>query len=103
MSELSGANREKLIDDVRVVISDAEELLRITASQAGEGAAALRGRIESGLKKARIDLAQLQDAAVVKAKAAGRATDDFVHDNPWQAVGVASGIGLVVGLLIGRR
>ncbi|MBU6501959.1 MAG: DUF883 family protein [Burkholderiaceae bacterium] len=103
MSELSGANREKLIDDVRVVISDAEELLRITASQAGEGAAALRGRIESGLKKARVDLAQLQDAAVVKAKAAGRATDDFVHDNPWQAVGVASGIGLVVGLLIGRR
>ncbi|MGH9519100.1 MAG: DUF883 family protein [Terriglobales bacterium] len=103
MSELSGANREKLIDDVRVVISDAEELLRITASQAGEGAAALRGRIESGLKKARVDLAQLQDAAVVKAKAAGRATDDFVHDNPWQAVGVASGIGLVVGLLIGSR
>jgi ElaB/YqjD/DUF883 family membrane-anchored ribosome-binding protein len=103
MSELSGANKEKLIDDVRVVIADAEELLRITASQAGEGAAALRGRIESGLKKARVDLAQLQDAAMVKAKAAGRATDDFVHDNPWKAVGVASGIGLVVGLLIGRR
>ncbi|MGH8338202.1 MAG: DUF883 family protein [Rhodoferax sp.] len=103
MSELSGANKEKLINDVRVVISDAEELLRITASQAGEGAAALRGRIESGLKSARGDLAELQDAAVVKAKAAGRATDDFVHDNPWQAVGVASGIGLLVGLLIGRR
>lgn len=103
MSEFSGANKEKLIDDVRVVIADAEELLRITASQAGEGAAALRGRIESGLKKARADLAQLQDAAVVRAKAAGRATDDFVHDNPWKAVGVASGIGLVVGLLIGRR
>lgn len=103
MPELSATHKDKLIDDMRVVISDAEELLRITASQAGEGAAALRGRIESGLKKARVDLAQLQDAAVVKAKAAGRATDDFVHDNPWKAVGVASGIGLVVGLLIGRR
>lgn len=103
MPELSATHKDKLIDDVRVVISDAEELLRITASQAGEGAAALRSRIEFGLKKARVDLAQLQDAAVVKAKAAGRATDDFVHDNPWKAVGVASGIGLVVGLLIGRR
>ena len=103
MSELTGSNKDKLISDVRVVISDAEELLRMTASQAGEGAAALRGRIESGLKKARVDLAHLQDAAVVKAKAAGRATDDFVNENPWKAVGVAAGIGVVVGLLIGRR
>ncbi|OOG51965.1 DUF883 family protein [Polaromonas sp. C04] len=103
MSEFTGANKDKLISDVRVVISDAEELLRMTANQAGEGAAALRGRIESGLKKARIDLAHLQDAAVVKAKAAGRATDDFVNEHPWKAVGMAAGIGVVVGLLIGRR
>ncbi|TAM39599.1 MAG: DUF883 domain-containing protein [Burkholderiaceae bacterium] len=103
MPELTGANKDKLIDDVRVVISDAEELLRVTAGQASEGAAALRGRIEAGLKKTRVDLARLQDAAVVKAKAAGRVTDDFVNDNPWKSVGVAAGIGLVVGLLIGRR
>ena len=103
MPELTGANKDKLIDDVRVVISDAEELLRVTAGQASESAAALRARIEAGLKKTRIDLARLQDAAVVKAKAAGRAADDFVNDNPWKSVGVAAGIGLVVGLLIGRR
>jgi ElaB/YqjD/DUF883 family membrane-anchored ribosome-binding protein len=103
MPELTGTNKDKLIDDVRVVISDAEELLRVTAGQAGEGAAALRGRIEAGLKKARVDLARLQDAAVVRAKAAGRAADDFVNDNPWKSVGMAAGIGLVVGLLIGRR
>ena len=103
MSELSGANKDKLISDERVVISDAEELLRMTASQAGEGASALRGRIESGLRKARVVLANLQDAAVVKARAAGRATDDFVNEKPWQAVGMAAGIGVVVGLLIGRR
>ena len=103
MSELTGANKEKLISDVRVVISDAEELLRMTANQAGEGAVAVRGRIEAGLKKARADLVHLQDAAVVKAKAAGRATDDYVNENPWKSVGVAAGIGLVVGLLIGRR
>ncbi|MBS0316423.1 MAG: DUF883 domain-containing protein [Proteobacteria bacterium] len=103
MPDLTGTNKDKLISDVRVVISDAEELLRMTASQASESTAALRQKIDAGLTRVRGDLARFQDAAVVKARAAGRATDDYVHDNPWKAIGAAAGVGLLLGMLIGRR
>ena len=103
MTELSTANKEKLMSDLGVVIADAEEMLRMTANQTGEGAQALRARVEARLKQTKDDLLHLQEVTVEKAKAAGRATDEFVHDNPWKSIGIAAGIGLVVGLLIGRR
>ena len=40
---------------------------------------------------------------VTKSKAAARATDDYVHDHPWKAVGVAAGVGLLIGLLLNRK
>lgn len=103
MTEMTAVNKDKLMDDLRVVISDAEEILRITADQAGEGASDLRIRVQAKLNQAKDDLVRLQEAAVAHVKAAGHATDEFVHDNPWKAIGIAGGIGLVVGLLIGRR
>jgi ElaB/YqjD/DUF883 family membrane-anchored ribosome-binding protein len=48
-------------------------------------------------------LSEAQDALVEKGKIAAQATDDYVHEKPWHAVGIAAGVGLVVGLLIGRR
>jgi ElaB/YqjD/DUF883 family membrane-anchored ribosome-binding protein len=45
----------------------------------------------------------LQEAAVAKAKAAGHATDEFVHQNPWKSIGISAGVGLLVGLLVSRR
>lgn len=103
MNELTSAQREKLINDVRLVIADTEELLRMTADQAGETAAEVRGRVQSRLQQARAELARLQDAAMAKAKEVGHVTDEFVHENPWRSIGAAAGVGLVVGLLIGRR
>ena len=103
MAELTSAHKDKLMADLRVVIADAEEIMRLTANQAGEGMTDMRVRLEAKLQQAQSDLAQLQDKAVAQVKAAGRATDEFVRDNPWQAVGAAAGIGLVIGLLIGRR
>lgn len=103
MTELTAVNKDKLMSDLRVVISDAEELLRMTADQAGEGAADIRSRVQARLNQAKADLLHLQEAAVARVKAAGHATDEFVHDNPWKAIGIAGGIGLVIGLLIGRR
>lgn len=103
MAEMTTVQKEKLMGDLRVVIADAEELLRMTADQAGEGVADIRSRVQSKMNQAKIDLIQLQDAAVAKAKAAGHATDEFVHENPWKSIGIAAGIGLVVGLLVGRR
>lgn len=103
MTEMTAVQKDKLMSDLRVVIADAEELLRITADQAGEGVADIRSRVQAKMDQAKIDLIQLQDAAVAKVKAAGHATDEFVHENPWKSIGIAAGIGLVVGLLVGRR
>lgn len=103
MNDMTTVNKDKLIADMKVVVADAEELLRATASQAGDKVVELRSRIQDHLATARASLADAQAAVVDKAKVVGRATDDYVHDNPWRSVGIAAGIGLVIGLLIGRR
>lgn len=95
--------KDKLVADFKVVVADAEELLRATAGQAGDKAAELRGRLQEHLARAKDSLADAQAAVVDKAKQVGHATDDYVHENPWRAVGVAAGFGFIVGLLIGRR
>lgn len=103
MSEMTNSNKDKLMNDLRLVMADAEELLRMTADQAGDSAGEIRARIQAKISQAKADLALLQESAVAKAKAAGRATDEYVHENPWKAIGIAAGAGLVIGLLIGRR
>jgi ElaB/YqjD/DUF883 family membrane-anchored ribosome-binding protein len=96
-------SKEKLMQDLRVVVGDAEELLRATAGQAGEKVSAARERIQENLAAAKIRLAATQEAVVAKAKQAGMATDEYVHENPWKAVGIAAGVGLIVGMLISRN
>lgn len=103
MTEMNDVNKEKLIADFKVVVADTEELLRATASQAGDKAADLRARIQTHLADAKNRLADAEAAVVDKAKLVGRATDDYVNDNPWRSVGIAAGVGLIIGLLIGRR
>ena len=101
--EMSVANKEKLVSDLKVVISDTEELLRATAGAAGEKVGDLRERLAIRLRDAKERIVDLEVALVDKTKAAARATDDFVHEEPWKAVGVAAALGLALGVLIGRR
>ena len=103
MNDVTVARKDKLISDMKVVMADADELLRATASQAGDRVTELRGKIQSSLANARANLADAQAAAVEKAKEVGHAADDYVQANPWRSVGIAAGVGLIVGLLIGRR
>jgi ElaB/YqjD/DUF883 family membrane-anchored ribosome-binding protein len=77
-------NKEKLMTDVKTVLSDAEALLKQAASSSGEKAAELRERGMGLLRQAKEKAQDLQDAVVTKSKAAARATDDYVHDHPWQ-------------------
>lgn len=98
----SDVSKEKLMHDLRVVVADAEELLRATADQAGEKVAVARERIQESLVAAKERLVVAEQAAIAKAKQAARATDEYVHENPWRAVGIAAGVGLVVGMLISR-
>ena len=103
MSEVTAAQADRLMSDLKVLIADAEALLKSSSSDVGQAVAGARSRMEARLDDAKANLLQLQQEAAQRAKAAGRAADDYVHEHPWQAVGVAAGIGLVVGLLIGRR
>jgi ElaB/YqjD/DUF883 family membrane-anchored ribosome-binding protein len=103
MANESAVTREKLVQDLKIVITDAEELLRATASQAGEKVVAARERIQDNLHRAKVKIAEAEEILVDRSKVAARATDEYVHENPWRSVGIAAGIGLVIGLLIGRR
>ncbi|MEF8731878.1 MAG: DUF883 family protein [Candidatus Accumulibacter meliphilus] len=102
-SELSTDSKQKLVSDMKVVVSHAEELLRATAGVADEKMNDLRERIGQSLRDAKLRLADAEGAVVDKTKAAARATDDFVHENPWRAVGVAAVVGLLLGAVISRR
>ena len=103
MNDMTHVSKDKLIADFKVVVADTEELLRSTAGQAGEKISELRAKAQDHLATAKIKLADAEAAVVDKAKQAGRVADDYVHDNPWGAVGIAAGVGFLVGLLIGRR
>jgi len=97
------AAKDKLIDNVKSSLSDAEDLLREAASSTGERAAELRDRALVSLRRTREALYDAQDMVLARGRRAARMTDDYVHDNPWQAVGLAGLVGLLVGLLIARR
>jgi len=95
-------SKEKLMRDLRVVVTDAEELLRATAGQAGEKVAVARERIQENLAAAKARLVVAEEAVVAKTKQAAKATDEYVHENPWRAVGIGAGVGLIIGMLISR-
>jgi len=96
-------SKEKLAADLKVVVADAEELLRATASQAGEKVGVARERIQASLAQARVKLAEAERAVLDQTKLAAKATDEYVRENPWQAVGVGALIGFLLGALITRR
>ena len=93
---------ERLAADVKVVIGDAEELLRQSAAATGDQATQLRERAMVLLRQAREKAQDVQEKAVAKGRAAVRVTDDYVHENPWRSIGVAFGAGVLIGLLVNR-
>jgi ElaB/YqjD/DUF883 family membrane-anchored ribosome-binding protein len=95
--------REHLVDDFKRVIRDAEALLKATANLTGDNIQAVRARAEETLRDARVKLDELQQTVMERTKAAYRATDELVRENPWQAIGVAAAVGFLLGMLTGRR
>jgi len=99
----AAASKEKLMDDLRLVVADAEELLRATANQAGEGAVAARARIQESLQVVKGRLSAAEAAVIERTRQAAKATDQYVHNNPWQSIGISACAGVIVGMLIARR
>lgn len=96
-------SKEQLIDDLKTVVADAEALLKATVNQGGDELAAVRGKAEKSIMGMKAKLADEQAAMVAFSKDAAKAADVYVHLYPWTAVGVAAGVGLLVGLLSSRR
>jgi ElaB/YqjD/DUF883 family membrane-anchored ribosome-binding protein len=101
MNTKSANLSSEMESDVSKAISGAEDMLAQAASSTGEKAAELRARALEQLKALRGRLHDAQERALRQSKAAARATDEYVHDNPWRAIGVAAGVGVLIGLLIG--
>ncbi|MEO8849231.1 MAG: DUF883 family protein, partial [Casimicrobiaceae bacterium] len=84
-------------------LTEAEDMLKKASSETGDRARDLRAQVEAKLLAAKLRLQEMQGEAADRARDAARATDDYVHDNPWQAVGVGAAVGFLVGMLIARR
>jgi ElaB/YqjD/DUF883 family membrane-anchored ribosome-binding protein len=90
--EMGDMTTDKLMHELKAVVSDAEELLKATAGQGGEQLARIRARAEESVRTAR-----------TRMKDAGVQVDEQVRENPWTAIGIAAGVGLVLGILLGRK
>lgn len=97
------ANTDQLMSDLKTVMNDAEALLKATSTQTGERIQEVRARAEESLRQARERVTQVEQDALKAAREMAEATEEYVRDNPWQAVGVAAGVGLLLGLVLGRR
>ncbi len=103
MSATMNVDRDKLVNDARVVLNDVEALLKQAASASGQQAQELRDRAADALAGAKLKLHDAQVVVTDNAKAAARASDDWVHAHPWGAIGIGAGVGFLVGLLVARR
>ncbi len=106
-AETAELTSEKLREDLRAVVTDAEELLRTSATHAGDrvgdSAHAAQVRLQESLRAARERLISAEEAVARKAREAARATDEYVHENPWKSIGIAASLGVIFGMLISRR
>jgi len=96
-------SKENLIESAKDLADNAQDLLKATASAVGEKAADSRAKVQESLLA-------VQDAAKVRGRQAIDATHEYVHENPWNAVGIAAGVGILIGaglvagaLLLRRR
>lgn len=96
-------NTDQLVADLKTVVQDAEALLKATSALTGEKIQEVRARAEESLRQAKERLSEVEEEALRRAREIADATDEYVRENPWQSVGIAAGIGLVLGLLLARR
>jgi ElaB/YqjD/DUF883 family membrane-anchored ribosome-binding protein len=90
---------EKLLEDVKQVVRDGEELLRAGAGEISEKGKAARARLAAALDSAKETGRRLQEKTIAGAKA----TDKVIREHPYQSIGIAFGVGLLIGVLVNRK
>jgi ElaB/YqjD/DUF883 family membrane-anchored ribosome-binding protein len=102
-STTPGTGADRLVSDLQAVVRDAENLLKATAGDASERATKARAHVEESLNRARARIKETEQHLAAQAREAAQKTNEYVHENPWPSMGIAAGVGFVIGLLIGRR
>jgi ElaB/YqjD/DUF883 family membrane-anchored ribosome-binding protein len=100
----SMAARDKLLDELKHAIDEAETWLKDAKTQKGaEYRSEIRDRFADTLRTAKTDFLKLEDSVVARTRIAAQNADVYVRDNPWKAVGLGAAVGVIVGMLIGRK
>lgn len=97
------AAKEELVASLRRVMADAEELMNATSSEAGDALDDLRERMRDSLSVARGRVREAEASLRSNARQAASTADDYVRENPWSALTAAAAVGVVLGVLLGRR
>ena len=95
----SDINTDRLVSDLKTVTKDAEELLKTVSGEEGNGSHDIRMRLSSAIESAKATYHRLEEKAVAGAKA----TDKVIREHPYESLGVAFGLGLLVGVLVTRK
>ena len=96
-------HKDKIVSDLKSGVDDAQGFLNAAAASTGDKAAELRDKATAALKRASESLSDLQATVIEKGRDAAIMTDDYVHENPWQAIGVGAAIGFLFGVVVARR
>jgi ElaB/YqjD/DUF883 family membrane-anchored ribosome-binding protein len=99
----SAMARERVLRDLKTLARDSEDLLKATAGDLSEKARGARARVADALERAKATCAELQEQTIASAKAAAKRADTMIRDHPYESIGIAFGIGLLVGVLVARK
>ncbi len=101
--EDSNRTKGKMVDDFKSIVNDADDLLQATAKVSSESVSIARAKFAERLNAAKANLANAEKVIVEKAKQTATVTDEYVKGNPWTSVGIAAGIGMLIGFLAAKR
>ena len=93
--------RAQLVDDVKAVLADTEELLDALRTESKERVAGLRPRVEANIKRARARLAEAEATVTARARQVALHADSYAHENPWRTAGMAAAAGALLGAIVG--
>ena len=96
-------HEQRLVDDLKGLLGAAQQFVEATVHDSGEKLSEARKQFETTLRGARRKLDDTESLLIAKAKVAAASTDAYVRSNPWKSAGIAAGVGLIVGWLMGRR
>jgi ElaB/YqjD/DUF883 family membrane-anchored ribosome-binding protein len=103
ISGQSSEARNRLLNDLKLVVEDAEQILKSAGRQTDESVQSARARFDSSLQTVRTGLSTLEERVAARTRDAAHTTDEYVHGHPWQSIGLGAVVGLICGIMMGRR